>query len=323
MRIMKASILVAAATAVLTALSLHAQAPDGVESKAVSYLIKVAPTCRADANCFGDAARALLMASVRGHQVGDAITGTLATLNAPSSWTGLVGVGEEWRALSRLSLAAALAAAGEKDLNPSPALVEAAKLLEADQQADGSWVPDPQNPAGTPLTYGTAVGTWLARSTLIAAGKQPDDFPVAQSDRWLRTAEILTLTDAVGVLLAMGVTSDVMADKQRALGLSIIRRAHQESGGWGPTPDAPATTFHTALGLMTLQQYEADPRLARSTYRLEELQAAIGQARAYLAAQQQADGSWPETPTAGAKPSDAQRIATTSWALIALLSQNK
>lgn len=291
------------------------------ERKGVAYLVKAAPGCRAADGCFGDAARALAMASFRGHTVAAALSEPLAWLNTPSSWAGQAGVSEERRPLSRLSFAAALAAAGEKDLNPSSALMEAAKLLEADQQADGAWVPDPNDANGTPVTYGTAVGTWLARSTLIAAGKQPDDFPVAQSDRWLRTAEILTVTDAVGVLLAMGVTSDVMADKQRALGLSILRRAHQDSGGWGPAADAPATTFHTALGLLTLQQYEADPRLARSTYRLEELQAAIARTRGYLAAQQTPDGSWPATPpTPGLSP-DAQRIAATSWALVGLLSK--
>ena len=38
-----------------------------------------------------------------------------------------------------------------------------------------------------PLTWGTAVATWMARSTLIASGREPDDFAVAQTDRWLRT----------------------------------------------------------------------------------------------------------------------------------------
>jgi hypothetical protein len=68
-----------------------------------------------------------------------------------------------------------------------------------------------------------------------------------------------------------------------------------------------------------LQQLETDPRLARSTYRADELRAAIAKGRAFLTEMQREDGSWPETLRGSAKPSEAQRIATTAWALTALL----
>ena len=141
----------------------------------------------------------------------------------------------------------------------------------------------------------------MARTTLIASGREPDDFAVAQTDRWLRTVEATTVPDAAGVVLGLGVTSDVMADKQRAKYLNLLRFAQRDSGGWGPMPNAEsATVFDTALVLLALQQLETDPRLARSTYRVEELREAIGKGRAYLTAQQKADGSWPETMRGGA-----------------------
>jgi hypothetical protein len=123
-------------------------------------------------------------------------------------------------------------------------------------------------------------------------------------------------------VLGLGVTSDVMADRQRAKYLNLLRFAQRESGGWGAMPNADAATvFDTALVLLALQQLESDPRLARSTYRVEELRDAIAKGRSYLAAQQRPDGSWPETLRGSAKGSDAQRLSTTAWALIALLSR--
>ena len=192
------------------------------------------------------------MAANRGHDVGGALAETRAFLQSPAGWTANKSHGDD-EGLMRLQFAAALAAAGEKDLTPAPALVEAAKIVLADQMQDGSWVPDASDPPNSPLTWGTAVATWMARSTLINAGREPDDFSVAQTDRWLRTVEVETVPDAAGVVLGLGVTSDVMADKQRARYLNLLRFAQRESGGWGPLPNAErATAFDTALVLLAL-----------------------------------------------------------------------
>lgn len=306
------------------AAALSAQAPATPEAKAVAFLLKEVPTWLAEQGCAschhsGDAARALFMAAHRGHDVGDALKDARAFLEAPASWAANKGHGDD-EVLMRLQFASALAAAGERDLNPSPALVDAAKVILADQVPDGSWVPDASDPPHTPITWGTAVATWMARATLIASGREPDDFAVAQTDRWLRTAEATTVSDAAGIVLGLGVTSDVMADKQRAALLNRLRFAQRESGGWGATPGAEsATAYDTAIVLLALQQLETDPRLARSTYRVEELRDAIARGRAYLVAAQQPDGSWPATMRGSGAESGAQRLSTTAWALMALL----
>jgi hypothetical protein len=304
------------------------QAPATPEPKGVAFLLKEVSRWRAEKGCAschhnGDAARALFMASHRGYDVGDALKETRAFLEAPAAWAANKGH-EADEGLQRLQFAAALAAAGERDLNPAASLVEAAKIILADQMPDGSWVPDASDPPFTPLTWGTAVATWMARTTLIASGREPDDFAVAQTDRWLRTAEAASISDAAGIVLGLGVTSDVMADKQRATLLNLLRFAQRESGGWGATPGAEsATVFDTALVLIALQQLETDPRLARSTYRVEELRDAIAKGRAYLVAGQRPDGSWPATMRGSAAESAAQRLSTTAWALMALLGGSK
>lgn len=304
-----------------------AQAPASPETKAARYLAGQVAGWKAKQGCAschhnGDAARALLMASHRGQDVGDSLSDTRAFLQNPGGWPANKSHGDD-EGLMRLQFAAALAAAGEKDLNPAPALVEAAKVILGDQLPDGSWAPDASDPPNSPLTWGTTVATWMARSTLISAGREPDDFAVAQTDRFLRTVEATTVPDAAGVILGLGVTSDVMADKQRARYLNLLRFAQRDSGGWGALPNAESTTvFDTALVLLALQQLETDPRLARSTYRVEELKAAIDKGRAFLVAQQQADGSWAETMRGGSASSEAQRLSTTAWVLMALLGRS-
>jgi len=322
-------VLAASVTLWLTILALPvAQSSPSPEAKAVAYLAKQVPAWRGTHGCAschhnGDAARALLMAANRGHDVGQAVTDTRTFLQNPAGWAANKGH-EADESLMRLQFAAALAAAGENDLSPSPALVEAAKALLADQMPDGSWAPDASDPPNSPLTWGTAVATWMARSTLIASGREPDDFAVAQTDRWLRTVEVETVPDAAGVVLGLGVTSDVMADKQRAKYLNLLRFAQRDTGGWGAAPNAEyATTFDTALVVLALQQLESDPRLARSTYRVEELRAAIARGRTWLVEAQRDEGSWPETMRGSATTSEAQRLSTTAWALMALLGGSK
>ena len=76
----------------------------------------------------------------------------------------------------------------------------------------------------------------------------------------------------------------------------------------------------TMLQALALSLLDVEPRLARSTYRPEELKAAIANGKKYLVAEQKADGSWPETTRPADQESYAQRISTTGWAMLALLS---
>jgi hypothetical protein len=305
--------------------TLHGEGEQlGPEARAAAFLAAEVSRWRKEHDCYschhnGDAARALFKAAARGHVSLDVLKDTRAFLETPAAWSTNKGH-EADEVLASLQFAGALAVAGEQDLNPAPPLVLAAKILLASQMADGSWVPDASDGPGSPLTWGTAVATWVARSTLIASGREPDDFAVAQTDRWFRTAEASSIADAAGIVLGLGITSDVMADKQRATNLNLLRYAQRESGGWGAVPAAQsATVFDTALALLALQQLRSDPRLARSTFREEELRDVIARGRAYLAAQQQPDGSWPATMRGAAAASEGQRISTTAWALLALL----
>jgi hypothetical protein len=300
------------------------QAAPGPEARAAAWLAGEMTAWQKQHDCYSchhnaDAARALFKAASRGHIGADVLKATRTFLESPASWERNKGH-EADEVLARLQFAGALTAAGEQDLNPSPSLAAAAKILLADQMPDGSWVPDASDGPGSPVTWGTAVATWMARSTLIASGREPDDFAVVQADRWFRAAEATTITDAAGIVLGLGITSDVMADKQRATLLNLVRYAERESGGWGPLPAAEsATVFDTALVLIALQQFRTDPRLARSTFREEELANAISRGRRYLIAEQHADGSWPATMRRTGAPSEAQRISTAAWALLALV----
>jgi hypothetical protein len=78
--------------------------------------------------------------------------------------------------------------------------------------------------------------------------------------------------------------------------------------------------FDTALAVLALSLLDAEPRLARSAYRPEQLKDAIASGKKYLVSQQRPDGSWPETTRPADQESYAQRISTTGWAMLALLT---
>ena len=298
-----------------------------VIARGVAFLRTEVPKWRKDHPCYschnnGDATRALLEAGARGYDLGDSLDDTLNFLKKPATWDqNKAPSGFDDKRLARVQFASALAVAERHGKAASTDLAEAAKLLVADQAADGSWTLDQSHSLGSPATYGTILATWSARTSLIASGMQPDNFTIVQADRWLRGLTVENVYDASSLLLALDLTGDVMADGLRRTALSIVRTGQAANGGWGPYATAPPQVFDTAIAVLALSALNVEPRIARSTYRPEELLEAIAKGKAFIESQQRPDGSWPETTRPGGQESYAQRISTTGWALLALLSR--
>jgi hypothetical protein len=295
-------------------------------ARGVGYLVKEVPKWKAEHPCYschnnGDATRALLVASSKGYDIGTSLDDTLTFLKQPSKWDqNKAPSGFDDKALARVQFAAALAVAERFGKAASTDLDAAAKLLVADQKADGSWTLDQSQSIGSPATYGTIIATWSARSTLIASGIQPDFFSVVQADRWIRGLTPENVLDAASTVLALELSSDVMAENLRRNCLSILRQGQSDaSGGWGPYVTAAPQVFDTAMAVLALSSLEVEPRLARSAYTAQELKDAIAGGKKYLVSQQRPDGSWPETTRPANQESYAQRISTTGWAMLALL----
>jgi len=302
--------------------------PNGVPvARGVDYLKKEVPKWKAEHPCYschnnGDATRALLVAGAKGYDIGTSLDDTLTFLRQPSQWNQNKSApgGSDDKVLARIQFASALAVAERHGKAASTDLDAAAKLLVADQQADGSWQLDNSQSLGSPATYGTILATASARTSLIASGIQPDNFTIVQIDKWVRGLQPENVLDASGTILALELSSDVMAENLRRNCLSILRQGQSPEGGWGPYVTAAPQVFDTALAVLALSSLEPEPRLARSAYRPEELKDAIANGKKYIVSQQRPDGSWPETTRPANQESYAQRISTTGWAMLALLS---
>jgi hypothetical protein len=295
-------------------------------AKGVDYLKVEVPKWKQEHPCYschnnGDATRALLVAGARGYDIGTSIDDTLSFLKQPSQWNqNKAPSGFDDKVLARIQFASALAVAERYGKASSTDLAAAAKLVVADQQADGSWLLDNSQSLGSPATYGTILATASARASLIASGMQPDTFTIVQIDKWTRGLAPENVIDAAATVLALDLSSDVMAENLRRNCLSILRQGQSPQGGWGPYVTAAPQVFDTALAVLALSSLEPEPRLARSAYRPEELKEAIANGRKYIASQQRPDGSWPETTRPANQESYAQRISTTGWAMLALLA---
>jgi len=333
----RAGLILTAASAILVVAIANAQITKGPTAidkadphvvaiaKGVDYLKVEVPKWKAEHPCYschnnGDATRALLVAGSKGYDIGTTLDDTLAFLKQPSKWDqNKAPAGFDDKALARVQFASALAVAERHGKAASTDLEAAAKLLVNDQKPDGSWQLDQSQSLGSPATYGTIIATWSARATLISSGMQPDNFTVVQADKWIRGLTPENVLDASGTILALELSSDVMAENLRRTCLSIVRNGQSPAGGWGPYVTSSPQVFDTALAVLALSSLEVEPRLARSAYRVEELKEAIANGRKYIVSQQRPDGSWPETTRPANQESYAQRISTTGWALLALL----
>ena len=297
-----------------------------VIAKGVEYLKKEVPKWRQEHSCYschnnGDAARALLVAGAKGYDIGTSLDDTLAFLRQPSHWDqNKAPSGFDDKQLARIQFASALAVAERYGKAASTDVEAAAKLLASDQKPDGSWQLDNSQSLGSPATYGTIIATWSARTTLISSGMQPDNFTIVQADRWIRGLAPENVLDASATILALELSSDVMAENLRRNCLSILRQGQAPTGGWGPYVTAAPQVFDTALAVLALSSLEAEPRLARSAYTPQELKDTIANGKKFIVSEQRVDGSWPETTRPANQESYAQRISTTGWALLALLA---
>lgn len=289
-------------------------------ARGVDFLKKEAPKWTLERN--SEATRALLAAGAKGHDVGTSLDETLAFLKQPATWDqskAVIGTGNKTLAYVRLS--SALAAAERNGKAPAASLEAAAKLLVAEQQPDGTWERDQSPAVGSPATYGTILAAWSARSTLISSGMQPDNFTIVQIDKWARGLTPENVLDASATVLVLELSSDVMAENLRRTCLSILRQGQQEkTGGWGLEATTAPQVFDTAIAVLALSSLQVEPRLARSAFTPDELKEVIAKGKQFIVSQQRPDGSWPETTRPANQENYGQRISTTGWAMLALLS---
>jgi len=265
--------------------------------RAVDFLSREVPRWSRENGCFschnnGDGARVLYVASHKGYRVPEgALTDTIRWLASPTEWDHNRGnPAFSDKKLARIQFAAALAQAPE----PGPALVAAAASLLQYQDADGSWQADAGAAAGSPVTYGTALATYMARRTLETADAAAFAKPIARANRWLLAAKPSSIVDAAALLMALPSRRDCR---------DFLLTAQSSDGGWGPHRMSPAEAFDTAIALLALRGL-GEP---------------VARGRAFLIAQQQPDGGWPETTRPSGGQSYAQRISTSAWATLALV----
>ncbi len=291
------------------------------ERRAISFLAREIGAWPAENKCFschnnGDAARAAYGALKLGCDLQqDRLRSTTDWLSRPENWR-LTKVPAEFRddRLSAIQFAGALTSAVEADcITDRETLISAAELVAAEQDDDGSWHVDQSGQAGSPVTYGTGMASWLARRTLMAASEQRYREAIGKADAWFRTHEARNTPDAAGALLALADARDAAAIERRKQCLDTLRLARTDEGGWGPYPKSPVEVFDTALAILALA---AQPRTA-------ETEVLLDAGRKFLLAEQLDDGSWVETTRPSGSRSYAQRMSTTAWATLTLLATRK
>ncbi len=289
----------------------------GPETRALAYLIREVPAWPVENKCYschnnGDAVRSLYLARQLGQGIPDkAIADTTNWLSKPRGWDHNGGEGPfNDKKLARIQFAAALLAARDAGLvRDKGPLLQAADLVAAFQDRDGSWTTEAGGALGSPTTYGTSLATAVARRVLAAADPDKHKAGIARAEAWLRQKKVLTVLDAASVLLGLERADDEAARKQKVVCLELIRKGQGKEGGWGPYVTSPAEAFDTALVLLAL-------RIQTQT---EEIKTLMQRGRAYLIQTQEEDGTWRETTRPAHGVSYPQRVSTTAWALQALL----
>jgi squalene cyclase len=259
------------------------------EQRAVDYLAREVESWPRENHCFSchnnaDAVRALTLAARHGYNVPPAaLTESIEWLKRPAAWNE--SKGNPGFSDTRLAKVQFAAAAAEARLP----LREAAEVLLALQNADGSWQVDTGGLPGAPAIYGTALATYMSRRTLQAADAVRFAVPIARAGRWLAAQTPGNTVDAAA-------TGSV----------AYLLKAQASDGGWGPQPGHPSEPFDTAIALLALKEAGVRGPIARG--------------RDFLYKLQQPSGGWPETTRPAGGVSYAEHISTTGWVLYALLT---
>jgi hypothetical protein len=252
--------------------------------EAVAYLEQEVPKWKRANGCYschndGDGLRALIAARRAGLSVDPkAIEDSLPALRAPGEW--------EAKPLARLQFAAAVSDAAAAGLLDRAALESAAEAIAADQQPDGHWKVEEELAAGSPVTYGPVLATFMARSVLDRAGPLRYDNRIARANAWLAERRPQHGIDLAALVLAL----NREADRNELVGRQL------KNGSWNNEP------FDTALARLAL-----GPAHPASTA-----------ARRYLMSTQWSGGGWPATTRPAGGDSYAQHISTTAWVLLSL-----
>jgi hypothetical protein len=281
------------------------------QQRAVDFLAAEVPKWRRENHCYschnnGDGARALFAAARRGYAIPrGALDDTTSWLLAPARWDHNPGTpGFNNAKLARIQFAAALAEAFAGGFASRTPLLQGARLLVPDQDPDGAWKIDTGGAPGAPATYGTALATYMARHTLETADRAEFAAPIAKANRWFASGRPGNILDAAAMLLALP-----RSNAARQKSLDVVLNARTSDGGWGPQIHAPAEPFDTAVVLLALDAVGDAKHTA----------GAAARGRAFLAARQQPDGSWPETTRPAGHLSYAEHISTSGWVVYALL----
>lgn len=300
---------------------------------AVKFLSVEVPKWHGENRCFschnnGDAARALAQATAKGFvKDRQSLAETLAFLNKPETWdaNGPDGPFKDPK-LQRIQFAAAQLAAGRAGLISDGASLKVAAALVAElQEADGHWQTDAPGTVGSPVTYGPALATLLASETLAAADPARYRNAIARARTWFEQTEPKSVLGAAAILWALAGTSGDAAAARRKQCFSLLERGRSTDGGWGPFANSPPEVFDTAVVVLALAAQPAGELSPGAASPITVSPNAVPRdwlsgGRAYLLSAQETDGGWPATTRSPGVDSYAQRISTTGWALMALLS---
>jgi hypothetical protein len=297
-----------------------------VEARGVAYLSREVPRWRQEHACYschnnGDAARALIAALGRQHDVRRSLDDTLAWLAQPERWNsnpGGEGGGDDKR-LARIQFAFATATAAGASQVPHDALTRAAAIIAADQSADGSWRLDSSDSVGSPATYGTALATSVARLTLVRSRQGSLKPAIGRADAWLQKIDPHNIPDAAAVVLAFHDSREEQTVARLRKAIEFLERSQAPDGGWGPYANSPREPFDTALAVIALHRAAASEASIATASTRDAWRDAISRGRSFLSKSQLGDGSWPETTRPANQGSYAQRISTSAWALLAML----